>query len=129
MAVVSEGETRQAQELFEQLAARFLADPAVTEGTRFGATAGLRVAGKIFAMLGREGELIVKLPKDRVDELVASGDGARFDPRKDGRLMKEWVTIPVRHSPGWQDLANEAPGFVRSAAGQRGRQDTRERLR
>jgi hypothetical protein len=83
----------------------------------FGATPGLRVAGKIFAMLGHEGELIVKLPNDRVDELVASGDGARFDPRNDGRLMKEWVTIPVCHSPAWQDPADEALGFVRSAAG------------
>ncbi len=118
---MSEGETPQAEELFEQLAARFLADPAVTEGTGFGATPGLRVGGRIFAMLGREGELIVKLPKDRVEELVASGDGARFDPRNDGRLMKEWVTIPVRHGPGWQDLANEAFGFVRSAAGRRRR--------
>jgi hypothetical protein len=121
MAAVSEGETPQAEELFEQLAARFLADPAVTEGTGFGATPGLRVGGRIFAMLGREGELIVKLPKDRVEELVASGDGARFDPRNDGRLMKEWVTIPVRGGPGWQDLANEAFGFVRSAAGRRRR--------
>jgi hypothetical protein len=118
---MGEGEACQARELFERLAARFLADPAVTEGTGFGATPGLRVAGRIFAMLGREGELIVKLPKDRVDELVASGDGARFDPRNDGRRMNEWVTVPVRHSPGWQDLADEALGFVRSAAGQRGR--------
>jgi hypothetical protein len=55
---VSEGETRQARELFERLAARFLADPAVTEGIGFGATPGLRVEGEIFAMLGREGELV-----------------------------------------------------------------------
>jgi YjbR len=129
MAVVSDGETRQARELFERLAARFLADPAVTEGTGFGAAPGLRVAGKIFAMLGREGELIVKLPKDRVDQLVAAGDGARFDPRKDGRVMNEWVTVPVRHGPAWQDLADEALGFVGSAAGRRGRRDPRERSR
>lgn len=115
---MTEGETRQAEELFEQLVARFLADPAVTEGTGFGSTPGLRVGGKIFAMLGREGELVVKLPKDRVEELVASGGGARFNPRHDGRLMKEWVTIPIRRSSDWQGLATEALGFVRSAAGQ-----------
>jgi hypothetical protein len=32
----------------------------------------------------------VKLPRERVDELVEAGAGHRFDPGH-GRLMKEWV--------------------------------------
>jgi hypothetical protein len=98
---------------FDELAAALLEDPAISQGTGFGSTPGLRVGTKIFAML-RQGELVVKLPKPRVDELVSSGRGARFDPRHDGRVMKEWVTVP---SPGadWDQLAREALRFVRSA--------------
>jgi len=42
------------------------------------------VGSKIFAML-RNSELVVKLSTQRVDQLVVSGIGARFDPRHDGR--------------------------------------------
>jgi hypothetical protein len=49
-------------------------------------TNGLKVHNRIFAMLVR-GKLVVKLPRQRVDALVASGDGVRFDPGL-GRLMK-----------------------------------------
>jgi hypothetical protein len=59
--------------------------------------------------------LVVKLAKERVDELVASGAGGRFDPRHDGRLMKEWVTIPARQRRDWDQLVSEALQFVRSA--------------
>jgi hypothetical protein len=51
---------------------RFLADPDVSEGTGFGTTPGLRVGTEICAMIGRVGELVVKLPKGRVHRLVAS---------------------------------------------------------
>jgi hypothetical protein len=51
-----------AEQRFEQLAAGFLADPEVAEGTGFGSAPGLRVKGKIFAMLVK-GELVAKLPK------------------------------------------------------------------
>lgn len=104
---------REAAQLFERLAARLLADPAVSQGTGFGSNPGLRVGSKTFAML-RNSELVVKLSKQRVDELVASATGARFDPRHDGRLMKEWVTVPVRHGHDWEALASEALQFVRS---------------
>jgi hypothetical protein len=98
--------------LFEQLVARFSADPAVTPpsgGTGFGAS-GLKIGGKLFAMLAK-GELVVKLPKQRVDELIASGAGTRFDPGH-GRLMKEWVAIAPSHGRDWDALAGEARQFV-----------------
>ena len=95
---------------FEQLIATFLADPSVSTGTGFGSTPGLRVRGRIFAMLAND-ELVVKLPKSRVDELVALGTGARFDPGH-GRLMKEWVTIGPEHGAEWRQLAADALAFV-----------------
>jgi predicted DNA-binding protein (MmcQ/YjbR family) len=82
-------DAHEAEELFEQLAERLLADPEVSRGTGFGSAPGLRVGSKIFAMLGGTGErLVVKLPRQRVEQLVAAGTGERFDPRHDGRLMK-----------------------------------------
>jgi hypothetical protein len=103
-----------AEQLFEQLAARLLADPAVSRGTGFGSSPGLRVGGKTFAML-RGGELVVKLPKEQVDQLVLSGRGERFDLRRDGRLMREWVTIFGRRGSQWEQLTSQALEFVRQA--------------
>lgn len=77
---------------------------------RFGA-AGLKVRGRVFAMLVRE-RLVVKLPKARVDALVATGDGERYDPRRDGRLMQEWLVVAPEAVISWQDLATEALAFV-----------------
>lgn len=57
----------------------------VTLGRVFGSS-GLKVGGKVFAMVVK-GKLVVKLPKERVDGLVASGTGEYFDPGH-GRLMK-----------------------------------------
>jgi TfoX/Sxy family transcriptional regulator of competence genes len=51
----------------------------------------LKVGGKVFAMLVK-GRLVVKLPKERVERLVASGTGKPFDPGH-GRPSKEWVAV------------------------------------
>ena len=72
---------------------------------------GLRISGKIFARLAK-GELVVKLPKDRVAELSASGVGHPFDPGK-GQLMKERVAVPTRSGPRWPASVEEAREFVR----------------
>jgi TfoX/Sxy family transcriptional regulator of competence genes len=83
---------------------------AAPAGKSFGSTE-LKVRGKIFAMLVR-GRLVVKLRQDRVAALVASGDGERFDPRRDGRLMKEWVVLEPTSHEEWLPLALEAMEFV-----------------
>jgi hypothetical protein len=100
-----------AADLFGQLAERLLSQPHVEEGTGFGRMPGLRTNGKIFAMLCR-GELVVKLPRARVEELVAAGAATRFGPRGDGRLMKEWATLSAEQSHVWDPLAREALEFV-----------------
>jgi hypothetical protein len=101
-----------AEQRFQQLAAALLTDPEVAEGTGFGAMPGLRVKGKIFAMLAK-GELVVKLPRERVEELVASATGTQFDPGH-GRLMKEWASVPEESAEDWERLAREALQFVGS---------------
>jgi hypothetical protein len=100
------------EQRFAQLAAGLLAQPDVEEGTGFGSAPGLRIKGKIFAMLVK-GELVVKLPRDRVDGLVASSAAAQFDPGH-GRLMKEWASVPPDSPEDWERLAGEALQFVGS---------------
>lgn len=77
----------------------------------FGSSA-LKVHGKIFAMLVT-GRLVLKLPRQRVDALIAAGDGARFDPGH-GRLMKEWLSVEPASAADWLPLAREALAFVAS---------------
>jgi hypothetical protein len=79
-------------------------------GSGFGRSA-LRYRRKIFAMLVR-GQLVVKLPGPRVDELVADGQGGRFDANK-GTPMKEWFTLDPESELAWLPLAREALDFAR----------------
>ena len=112
-AVVPSPEAR-----FDGLIGELLDRPGVTCGrdepgtaNRFGENA-LKVGNKIFAMLVR-GALVVKLPRARVDELIAAGEGTRFDPRG-GRPMNEWLVLDPASALGWLPLAAEAMRFVRS---------------
>jgi TfoX/Sxy family transcriptional regulator of competence genes len=98
--------------VFAPIVDAYAADPLVTAG-RMMASFGLKVNGKIFVMFVK-GRFVAKLPKSRVDELVASGEGERFDPGR-GRLMKEWASLDA-DSPGLLELAGEAYRFVRGPA-------------
>jgi len=75
---------RTPDEVWAPIAKAQLATRGVTAGTGFGKTEGLRISGKIFAMLAG-GELVVKLPKDRVGELVDSGVAERSTRGRDIR--------------------------------------------
>ena len=71
----------------------------------------LRVDGKFFACCDREtGDLVVKLPETRVDELIAAERGHPFAPA--GRRFREWVRIPQQRSRAWRRLLDEALTFV-----------------
>ena len=99
------------EERYAILVADFLGRPGIVQdGKGFGASA-LKARGKIFAMLSTRGELVVKLPAGRVDALVASGDGERFDPGR-GRKMKEWLALAPTSPLDWSSLAAEALAFV-----------------
>ena len=99
------------EEQYGALVEEFLGESDVEQsGKGFGSDA-LKVRGKIFAML-TGGQLVVKLPRQRVDALVAAGDGERFDPRHDGRVMKEWLALAPTSSLEWLSLAQEARAFV-----------------
>ena len=73
---------------------------------------GLRINNEIFVMAVRD-HLVVRLPRQRVDALVASGDGERFDPGH-GRLMRKWLALNSTSRQEWLPLATEAMKFVAS---------------
>jgi hypothetical protein len=102
-------------ERWETLVATMLAEGSATYGNdggaqrAFGATS-LKTSGKIFAMLVKD-RLVVKLPAQRVEELVGSGAGERFDPGH-GRIQKEWLSVRGDDPAEWHALATESEAFV-----------------
>jgi len=83
----------------------------ISEGRAFGSSGQLKVKGRIFAMLVR-GELVLKLPRERVEELVARRQGVPFDAGK-GKPMREWFVLSPTSSKAWAPLTQEALDFVK----------------
>lgn len=102
---------------FAKIAAALDGEDGVTlgSGKRGFGSGALQVNGRIFAMVSAD-RFVVKLPRDQVAELVASGDGLPFDAGK-GRPMKEWVVLTERVSRQWLRLAKEAKAFVSGPSG------------
>jgi hypothetical protein len=99
--------------LFWALADPMLASGEVEKGTMMGFPC-LRVAGKFFASIERKtDDLIVKLPKERVTELITSGEASPFAPN--GRTFKEWALINIVDKAKWQGYLDEALIFVDGA--------------
>ncbi len=76
---------------FTKLVATFAKDETVAQGSMFGAIS-LTIGGKGFVMQTKKGELVYKLPREKVAELVAAGSGVAWDPGH-GRAMKEWLSV------------------------------------
>lgn len=100
-----------------QLAEHFTDDPRVQLGSMF-RSPGLRVDAKIFAFLGHENRLIVKVPRDRALELLATGSVTTVTMGE--RTMREWVAVPLGADAAaaadlWYRLAREAYEYVSEA--------------
>jgi hypothetical protein len=87
MAVTSES-----RRLLDTLATDYLDKPGVSRGRMF-ASEGLKINGKIFAFIGSDDRLIIKIPADRILDLVNDGTAARLTQGK--RTMREWVGVPL----------------------------------
>ena len=97
--------------MFWDLIEEFMAaDPRVSEGTIMGGRCA-RVDGEFLALAGfKEAGLVVKLPRERVDELIASGEAQPFAPA--GRVFREWASVPARDESRWRELLAEGIAFV-----------------
>ena len=95
---------------FWEASAPALAHDDVATGTMMGFPC-LRVSGAFFASCDhRSGDLIVKLPRQRVEQLIETGAGKPFTPA--GRTFREWVLIEDRDQARWAELIDEARLYV-----------------
>ena len=107
--------SKSADELFDDVAKSFVSDPKISQSKMFGSP-GLKINGKVFAFL-MKGKLILKLPKEEVDELIAANGGKPFGHMfapGNFRPMKEWVEVLSDDEKVWLKLAMKARDFVLS---------------
>jgi hypothetical protein len=99
--------TQQFERLVDHFADReHVTLPSDAGGRAFGSEA-IKVGGSIFAMLVG-GRLVVKLPAERVQQLIDAADATAFEGSR-GRPMREWAAITAAD---WTALAEEAYTFV-----------------
>lgn len=106
------GQRSEGHERFWNVAEPALASGALVEGTMMGHQC-LRTAGSggFVATVDRDtGDLVVKLSKDRVSELIGAGEGRPFAPA--GKVFSEWVAIATFDERRWSELIDESIGFV-----------------
>jgi len=105
------GGEQDARSLYDQLTDDLLYDPAIGRATMMGYPC-VRLAGKYLASYDdKRGCLVVKLPRERVAELVAHGDGEPFAPA--GKVFREWVAIPTVDRRLWEQVLADAVDFAR----------------
>jgi hypothetical protein len=107
------------QERFDDIVSAFVGRPGVTPPAaggprRFGSDA-LRVDGSVFCMVSSGDRFVVKLPAERVRELIAASVGGPFQAGKKSP-MRQWLVV-TDEAPGvWESLAEEAYVFTASRA-------------
>ncbi len=82
----------------------------IEEGTIMGGPC-VRAGREFVAMPHHKGDgLVVKLARERVDELIAGGAGQPFAPA--GKVFREWVLVEAFDKEQWQSLVRESATFV-----------------
>lgn len=102
-------------ELFERVSARLVTKHPGLERGKIMHSTGLKTGGRFCAFVTR-GELVVKLPADRVTALIAAGTGLAFDANR-GKPMKEWVRLQPADEKACASYVNEARKFVGRSPG------------
>lgn len=97
--------------LFWDLAAELQAeDERIVEGTIMGSPC-LRVGQEFLAMSHHQRDgMVVKLPAERVRQLIEAGEGEPFAPA--GKVFKEWLAVTEVDEARWRELLQEGVAFV-----------------
>jgi hypothetical protein len=104
-----------ARALYDELTDDLLYDPAIGRATMMGYPC-VRLAGKFLASYDDKlRSLVVKLPRDRVSELIENGSGEPFAPA--GKVFREWIAIRTVEPELWRQLLAEATDFARDQLG------------
>ncbi|GAA1055106.1 hypothetical protein GCM10017608_19580 [Agromyces luteolus] len=93
------------RERLAEATADLIARPDVSVGRMFGSE-GYSVRGKLFAFVEGGGDLVVKLPEERIAELALAPMVMR------GRPMREWAVVPSARGDEWATIAGDALAFV-----------------
>ena len=100
------------RDLYEELTDDLLYDPAIGRATMMGYSC-VRLAGRFLATYDeKDSRLVVKLPRERVLEVIEAGDGEPFAPA--GKVFREWVAIPTPDRDLWRTLLADAADFARN---------------
>ena len=108
---------------FDDIVTSFVGRPGVTPPAggprRFGSDA-LRVDGSVFCMVSSGERFVVKLPAERVQELLAASVGEPFQAGTKSP-MRQWLVV-TDEAPGlWESLAEEAYAFTAAGGAGGGR--------
>jgi hypothetical protein len=107
--MLTENQDIKSKERLEKITKRLGEHPGVTvpparATSRTSGSPGIRKNNKVFTMVSLKDRLIVKLPRERVKELVTHGVGEPFDPDQ-GWLMREWFVVDPAYYEKWLSLA------------------------
>ena len=93
---------------YDEIRKHFAGVDGITVSSGRGAQ-GIKFGTKMFVMFYK-GQLLVKLPPERVAELIASGHGLPHDPGT-GKPMRDRVLLPESRKTSWIGLCEESRRF------------------
>lgn len=109
--MAKKGQRSEHHAAFWDVAEPFLGRGELVEGTMMGHQCLRSATGGFVATVESDtGALVVKLPKDRVADLIGSGDGKAFAPA--GKVFREWVSVESFDEDQWSQLILESMQFV-----------------
>ena len=98
--------------MFQDLISLFEAESGVEQSTMMG-TPCLRYRGEFIGMMfDKEDSLIIKVSSERVNELIANGEGNEFNFTK--KRFKEWVLIPLEFEEKYEAYIGEALAYAKA---------------
>ncbi len=97
-----------ARKKFAAIAEALAKEDAKISGLRKGfGTRSMFLGRKMFAVLDKSGDLVVKLAPERVERLIASKVGRPWHPGT-GVPLKEYLAVPRAKIRQWEALVREA---------------------